>query len=306
MEKYKTTRRMYSAWNYQREIEDLNRMSEQGWQLVEGRLFSSRFEKDDSIRYRYQLDYQPKIKNRPRYVDSFREFGWEYINSTINGWHYFRKPFDPSLPEEEYEIFTDRSSLREMNNRWVKIGVVGLVFCSIFAALLVVIMVMRPTLSMLALLLEYAVLIFFLSRGVCIMKNPDRSKNSRGDSILTSVLLILVLVFAVSSVVLTNGRANINSWMTAEYFEPIPVELEDACHWNTINVKYTDNYYLDTIIDADAPVTLSVVNESGETVYTITGDKVAEEDAKVVLHRGEYRVYLSDFAGGRLEVSFDS
>jgi len=306
MRKFKTTHGMYSAWNYQRELENLNKMSEQGWQLVEGRLFSCRFKKDDSIQYRYQLDYQPKIDDRPRYVDSFREFGWEYINSTINGWHYFRKPYDPSLPEEEYEIFSDRSSLKEMNNRWVKIGVVGLVFCSVFAAMLLFMMIMRPSLSTLALLLEYAVLIFFLSRGVCIMKNPDRSKNSKGDSVLTSVLLILTLVFAVSSVVLTNSRANINSWMTAEYFDTIPVELEDACLWNTINVKYTDNYFLDTTLDADAPITLSVVNEKGEIVYTVTGDNVTEEDVKVVLHRGEYRIYLSDFAGGRLEVSFDA
>ncbi len=306
MKKFKTTHKMYSAWNYQRELEDLNKMSEQGWQLVKGRMFSCRFKKDDSIQYRYQLDYQPKIDDRPRYVDSFREFGWEYINSTINGWHYFRKPYDPSLPEEEYEIFTDRSSLKEMNNRWAKLGIGLLVFCSIFAATLLFIMVMRPTLSTLALLLEYVVLIFCIGRGVCIMKNPDRSKNSKGDSVLTSVLLILTLVFAVSSVVLTNSRANINSWMTAEYFDPIPVELEDACHWNTINIKYTDNYFFDTVIDADAPVTLSVVNESGEVVYTITGDKVAEEDVKVVLKRGEYKVYLSDFAGGGLDVSFDA
>jgi len=305
MKKYKTTHRIYSAWNYQRELEDLNRMSEQGWQLVKGRLFSSRFKKDDSIQYRYQLDYQPKLEDRPRYVDSFREFGWEYINSTINGWHYFRKPYDPALPEEEYEIFSDRSSLKEMNNRWAKLAVGLLVFCSIFAAVELFFMVMRPTLPTLALLLEYAVLIFCLARGVCIMKNPDRSKNSKGDRVLTSVMLTLVLLFAVSSLVLMHNRAAIDSSMSAAYFEAIPAELEDACLWNTIDVKYADNYYFDTTIDADAPVTLSVVSENGETVYSITGDKVTEEDSKVLLSRGEYKIYLSDFAGGALDVSFD-
>ena len=34
MKEYKTTHRLYSAWNYQREIDDLNAQSEKGWQLV--------------------------------------------------------------------------------------------------------------------------------------------------------------------------------------------------------------------------------------------------------------------------------
>ena len=37
MKKYRTTHKLYSAWNYEGEIEELNRMSEQGWQLVEGK-----------------------------------------------------------------------------------------------------------------------------------------------------------------------------------------------------------------------------------------------------------------------------
>ena len=35
----KTVWKMYSAWNYEKEIEDLNRASEQGWNLVKGRSF---------------------------------------------------------------------------------------------------------------------------------------------------------------------------------------------------------------------------------------------------------------------------
>ena len=67
--KYKRLFNMYPAWDYRRELEELNRQSEQGW---------------------------------------------EYIRTTFNGWSYFRKPWDPSLPEEQYEIFTDQASLREM------------------------------------------------------------------------------------------------------------------------------------------------------------------------------------------------
>ena len=31
----------YAAWNYTREIDDLNRMSDNGWQLTKGGIFSN-------------------------------------------------------------------------------------------------------------------------------------------------------------------------------------------------------------------------------------------------------------------------
>ena len=40
MKGYKRIIGMYSAWDYTREIEDLNKRSEQGWQLMKGGLFS--------------------------------------------------------------------------------------------------------------------------------------------------------------------------------------------------------------------------------------------------------------------------
>ena len=48
---------MYSAWNYMQEVEDLNKMSDEGWQLVRGGCFHSKLVKNPDIRYRYQLDY---------------------------------------------------------------------------------------------------------------------------------------------------------------------------------------------------------------------------------------------------------
>ena len=105
MGKYKRKFGFYSAWNYELEIEDLNKMSEQGWQLIRGGgLFSNKFKKNPDIQYRYQLDFQPSIEDKGRYIETFREQGWEYVNSTFNGWHYFRKLYDATKPEEEYEI----------------------------------------------------------------------------------------------------------------------------------------------------------------------------------------------------------
>ena len=305
MKKYRTTHKLYSAWNYEGEIEELNRMSEQGWQLVEGRMFSRRYKRDESIRYRYQLDYRPKLDDRAGYIESFREFGWQYVNSTLNGWHYFRKPYDPALPEDEYEIFTDRSSLQEMNSRWAKLGTGVLIFGAAAAVLLVAALVMQPNLSTLALFVEYVLLLLFIGRGVYIMKNPDRSKNRRGDTTATSVVLALILLCGIASVSLSSLRSNMDCWMSAEYMDALPAELEEACLWNTVEVKYPDLYYIDIDIEADAPMTFTVVDKAGGTVYTVTGDDVHEEDIRVLLHRGEYKIYFSDFAGGAMEVHLD-
>ena len=305
MRKYKTTHNLYSAWNYEREIEDLNRMSEQGWQLVSGRMFSCRFKRNEDVRYRYQLDYRPRLDDKAGYIESFREFGWQYVNSTLNGWHYFRKPYDPALPEEEYEIFTDRSSLQEMNSRWAKLGTGVLIFGGIVAVLLIALLIFRPTLSTLALFIEYVLMLLFIGRGVHIMKNPDRSKNRKGDVALTTVILTLVLLCGIGSVLLSCYRANTQSSMSAGYMDAISAEVEDACLWNTVKVSYPDLYYLDLDIKADAPMTFTMIDEAGETVYTATGADVHEEDIRVLLHRGEYRLYISDFAGGAMEVNFD-
>ncbi len=61
----KTSFKAYPAWNYEKEIEDLNAASEKGWQLVRGGCFHSTFEKNPDIRYRYQLDFR-RIDNLGR------------------------------------------------------------------------------------------------------------------------------------------------------------------------------------------------------------------------------------------------
>jgi hypothetical protein len=46
MGKYKRKFGIYAAWNYELEVEDLNKMSEQGWQLIKGGCFSNKFKKN--------------------------------------------------------------------------------------------------------------------------------------------------------------------------------------------------------------------------------------------------------------------
>lgn len=88
MGKQKISHAAYAAWDYKKEIEDLNKKSQEGWQLVKGGCFKSIYEQNDQVCYRYQLDYNTDIENKVLYLEMFEDQGWEYINSTFNGWHF--------------------------------------------------------------------------------------------------------------------------------------------------------------------------------------------------------------------------
>lgn len=118
----KTSHKVYMAWDYDREIRDLNKASQEGWQLTQGGCFYSTFEYNPDIVYRYQLDYNTDKQDRERYLETFTEQGWEYINSTYNGWHYFKKQYDRKLPDGEYEIYTDRSMVPDLIARWLRLA----------------------------------------------------------------------------------------------------------------------------------------------------------------------------------------
>ena len=124
----------YGVWEYDRELADLNRLSADGWQLEKGGCYSSSYVRNEQVRYIYQLDYAPKIADKERYLSFFEEQGWEYINSTFNGWHYFRKPYHDHMSEEEMEIYTDRQSLVEMQNRYLK----GLILIAVLYAVIAI------------------------------------------------------------------------------------------------------------------------------------------------------------------------
>ena len=127
--KTKRTFQFFAAWDYEFEEQEFNRMSEQGWQLTSGGSFTQKYEYDDSVIYRYRLDYNNEVKDMTRYDETFRDAGWERVNSTANGWHVFRKVYDPQKPDEEYEIYTDEASRVEMLKRWRNV-------CCIFLCIL--------------------------------------------------------------------------------------------------------------------------------------------------------------------------
>ena len=299
----KDTRRsykVYSAWNYQKEIEDLNRASEQGWQLVKGGCFHSTFVKNPDLRYRYQLDFG-RIEDMGRYLETFREQGWEYVNSTFNGWHYLRKLYDPALPEEAYEIFTDRESLHEMNSRWARLALILGAILGVLAVIYAVRVIPRPDLPMLILFLTLAIESAVLLRGWSIMRDPGASRSRRGDSAFLAVFLAVILLGAASNITLSCLRPDFSTEQQASAVDrPIVDE-----RWVDFEVRYPDSYYLDLTMEAEAPMTFAILDEDGEAVYEATDSDLHQEDVRLKLSRGHYWFSMSCDTGFHISCSLD-
>ncbi len=302
MGEYKRKFGIYAAWNYELETEELNKMSEQGWQLMKGGCFSSRFKKNTEVQYRYQLDFRPVIEEKGRYIETFREQGWEYVNSTFNGWHYFRKLYDPSRPEEEYEIFTDTSSVREMNHRWAIVALVLTMLVAIGFISKLCSMIFYPNLLTLVQVTYIGGILAVFGHGIIVMKNTGKPKNAKLDKVLIALFFVWIFGGMLLGGKIVAGRPMYNfSNISAEY-EPISADLEEAVEWFVFNINYKDNYYMDLDVTADASLCISVVSETGELIHTVTGSDYEEKNIRLPLEKGSYSIYFSDFAGGSIYV----
>ncbi len=300
MSNYKRSFKAYPAWNYQEEIDDLNKASEQGWQLVRGGCFHNTFVKNPEIRYRYQLDYR-RIEDMGRYIETFREQGWEYVNSTFNGWHYFRKLYDPALPEEDFEIFTDSESMMEMNRRWALLaGIIGAVI-GIIAGIFTVRAVLQPQLPLIIITLTLAFECAVLLWGSLRMRNPKASRRGRGGSTFLAVFLAVIILGSASFLILTDMRPH---YMTDQRADSIAEPVRENT-WMKVDVRYADNYYLDLDMESDEPMTFAVVADSGETVFTVTDTAVRKDNIRLKLTKGTYWFSLSCDAGFRITCEID-
>lgn len=294
----------YPAYCYKQEIEELNKKSEQGWHLIKGGVLLKKYNKNPDVRYRYQLDYSGKVEDLGRYIETFREQGWEYINTTVNGWSYFRKLWDANLSEEQYEIFTDKSSLQEMTGRWMKIAAILAILETILLFYFGVHVVRTPTLPT---IIRFAICLFFaliLVRGIFLMKSPKE----RNCLPLEKVIFITVFALAMVLVVFPTYLDIIRPNFGATYFadggvSPIPAELDHALEWVDLDFPYSDNYYVDINIEADSPICFSIVDDSDEAVYTVTESSVSIKNMKLHMDKGNYRIYFSDYEGGQLNIS---
>ena len=298
--KTKRSWKAYAAWDYHKEIEDLNKASEQGWQLTIGGCFSSKFVKNPDVRYRYQMDFR-KVSDMGRYIETFREQGWEYVNSTFNGWHFFRKLYDPALPEAAYEIFTDRESLREMHRRWARVALISGAIVAVFALIWAVQMVLTPKLPTLVQLLLFSFEAVFLLWGGFLMRRSDVDQRRQSGIPSIAVFLAVVFLGSAGSLTLVGLRPHFVTVTAAESVTE-PVQNES---WAGFQVRYPDWYYLNLDIEAAEPLTFSILDEAGDTVYQATETVLHRKDIPLRLARGEYALAISCTSGYRLRCGME-
>lgn len=288
----------FAAWEYEKELEEMNQLSEQGWQLMRGKLLCRIYRKQEGIVYRYQLDFPGKIEDFSQYLELFREQGWEFVSKTCNGWYYFRKEYDPSLPESEYEIFTDRKSLSNMKSMW---SVFPILLCVVMGLLLladIAMLIWLPSLRHTVLLLPKLLMFSVLLYGIFKMHSHGTSKRIGANRWPFSLLGIgCALCFA--SILIPGVDAD--TVMKAEQYAPITESVE----WTGFTVRVSDVYYLDLDVDAETEISYTIYNEQNEEVFSVRGADMEVEHQRLRLERGTYRVVLSDFAGGELEMEMD-
>jgi len=307
MKDYKRRFAIYSAWDYTREVEDLNKLSAQGWQLIKGGLFSSLFKKNKDIRYCYQLDFNTKIEDMGRYIEIFHEQGWEYVNSTWNGWHFFRKIYDPALDGEEFEIYNDTESLKEMQAKWQTLAkiLLGVLFAMI---ILEVIMLCRYyTLPGAIITLSLFIEMLVIARGIFVMKNPQRADGHKRKwngmpafiwTLFIGVALSITLVCLRNSYTINNSADSRSSWESA---------FNESTKYGEIKINYPDFYLFEVEGKAASTVTVSLLADEGEIKEQIildpakaSGKKGFYEKKYVFLKPGKYQLYFTDFAGGAI------
>ena len=310
MKGYKRFFNIYPAWDYTREIEDLNKYSQKGWQLVKGGLFSNKFKKNDDMRYQYQIDFNTKIDDMGRYIETYREQGWEYVNSTFNGWHYFRKLYDADSSDGEYEIYNDSQSLLEMQSKWQKMA--GRLLVLLVAACLceIALAIKSPRLYsiLLALLLSFEVIL--IARGLFVMHHPQRADGHKRSWNGMPSFFTIFIIGIVGTLVLMGIRGKTNFYSKSEEYEAISSSLAEGLNWGELKVTYSDFYEFKASGKAAAPITISLVNkDDGKKQASIrlnssksSGKKGFEERQILYLQRGSYILYASDFAGGAIDI----
>lgn len=181
--KVRNSYRRNSAQSTEELLRALDQASAEGWQLVKVGSFRIHYKKDPNARYRYQMDCR-SVDDWERYQAFFREQGWEHVCSSLGGAHFFCKPWNPSLPEEAYEIFTDPESRQQFRNRTSSAMLAAGVTGAVVAVLHGISLLKRPSIGNLSLFMAWTFLAACDLWVVWIVRHPDpaRKKSPSGLS----------------------------------------------------------------------------------------------------------------------------
>lgn len=126
----KTKKGRFTPWCWEAERDEYNDESRRGWHLAKRTLRDMTYEYAPEKQYRYAIDYRME-HHEDQYLEMFEDDGWELVGTVVDGfkasqpgknkfvskrdgcWYIFRKEYDPTRPDADYEIATDKESLRE-------------------------------------------------------------------------------------------------------------------------------------------------------------------------------------------------
>lgn len=97
-----TVKKLFWAWNYEKEEKWLREMSNKGYEFNSWSIGKYRFTKKEPSDVIYKLDYNPKwCRNSSDYMEFIKECGWEFCDSMC-GWNLYRCDADKCLSKEIY------------------------------------------------------------------------------------------------------------------------------------------------------------------------------------------------------------
>jgi len=288
-----TTHNFYAPWEYEKEEFDLDEKSKKGLQLKKGGCFKSKFYKDENVRYIYQLDYNPKIEDPLQYRESFEEQGWQFINSTFNGWHYFRKLYVEGMAESEMKIYTDKQSLYEMQGRWMRlIGIVTILYFIMAIAYLIMGVLSKET----TILIEGIIfVVLFLTFGMGII-SVNRRRNGKTAGFVPPVKPVFLLTFATLFVIM--GMLFFGFYHATIHEENFTlVNLADEnTPWSggtfTVDRKGTYELNLD-FSDEGGAMTVVIQDINGSVVYKNNADSCRVDGWELKLEKGTYQTFYT-------------
>ncbi len=294
MKKRKKEHRTYAAWNYDKEIERYNQKSKEGWQVTKMGCFSQTYEWDDTISYRYQIDYNADVmgNERHRYITTFEEQGWEYVNSIFNGWHCFRKKYRAELPAEEYEIYTDNSSKNEMLGRWIRLaGIMSIVSLALLISKSWHFFERISLLTGVDVLL-FLVLFLMISLGGLSMYRLREGKTAKRRSPIGLIIIVLLVLLGSSFYFMFNRPVN-SCYLKTDAKSIVSYQDASKSGYYKLNgfiVAYPDYYYLDLELNNDYRTEVVILDENDQVVYRKMGTTDKLKDERLKLGRGNYSI----------------
>lgn len=287
MRKTKKIANTYARWEGDKAVARLDDLSKEGWQLKKAGL-SFTLVRDTEKVYRYQMDFKEKADKR--YYDTFAEQGWEQVCEYM-GEHWFRKEYDSSLPESDYEIYTDDESYeyavkKSGKTYWALAVIYAMVTLAYlfgnrgrFDATIVVSIVAFAMIAAVNLLGAISVW----------RKAKDRTRKIwfTGKGVWVVLMLTLVMVIAVPTISIDRGFRTVLDTNMA-WAECIGDDLTDSgvTHELKFDVK-TGTHQLDIQYSCEeAPISVEILDSEGNVIYRtepaleckVSGEKLQLEE----------------------------